>query len=381
MGTGIGVPAEPQLRKLESVSPSHAGALESCFLQVAFGTDRTFRSRTFLGPKARLGIVCHELLERVLSGRIDAASKVDAQAALEATWNSLIEEQERKCLSSELEKHFGPARGWPGYWMLRARAMAKAFDMLGRGGCARGSRAEYLVEVEYRSYGGRLAGRADVVRMTEYGVTIEDYKTGDIYADDDIDGQSVKPQYRRQLQLYAAMHHDATGQWPVSAALVPLTGDRLYVEVTPAEAEAEAQRLLGLLTQYNQRIAEATRVDHLASPGSETCRHCSYRAFCSAFWLASSPEWNWRRAACLRGPVASADRSASGTCRLQIVAEQGTVSRGIVTVAAMRPLELAQGDEVCLVSVLDDEDGSNRKLRITDYTEVRRIMSTDQDHT
>jgi hypothetical protein len=51
----------------------------------------------------------------------------------------------------------------------------------------------------------------------------------------------------------------------------------------------------------------------------------------------------------------------------------------MVTVSAIRPLELLQGDKVSLVNLLDGEEGSDTRLRLTDYTEVRRIMSTDED--
>ena len=57
---------------------------------------------------------------------------------------------------------------------------------------------------------------------------------------DDSETQIVKAQYRRQLLLYSAMHHDITGCWPVKAHLVPLSGDRISITLDPVEAQKEA---------------------------------------------------------------------------------------------------------------------------------------------
>ena len=73
----------------------------------------------------------------------------------------------------------------------------------------------------YQAFDGQLRGCADVVFESAQGVELIDYKTGKIFDEDEDGNCTVKEKYWQQLHLYAAMHQDCTGTWPVKGHLVP----------------------------------------------------------------------------------------------------------------------------------------------------------------
>ena len=231
----------PILKLVSSISPSRLDALAACSLRMAFSADARFQSHVFIGPRARLGTVSHLLLERVFNGRLDRVPHSEWDTALNELWDEILAQEESKVLRSEIERHLGPAICWPGYHMLRARSIRMGRETLERRYQGTGGTGKSQAEVIYQAFQGKLRGRADAV-WTHNGVTeIEDYKTGNLFdVIDDSETQIVKAQYRRQLLLYSAMHHDITGCWPVKAHLVPLSGDRISITLDPVEAQKEA---------------------------------------------------------------------------------------------------------------------------------------------
>jgi hypothetical protein len=245
---------------LEYVSPGRTAPLEACFLQVVFGTTPQYRSRVFRGPKARLGSACHALLAGVRRGEFFGLPQAEWRSKLEHLWNREIAEEERLSQESPLEEHFGSARRWPGYAIQRARVMRKAREILERRQQARSWTGRTWAEKPYKTYQGRLRGRADVVYSSGEHTIVEDYKTGGIYERQSKEGKAVlKPLYRRQLLLYAAMHHDSTGIWPTVGHIVSLTDDRESIDIDPVEAEREVEVALKLLERFNAQVAQGQR--------------------------------------------------------------------------------------------------------------------------
>ncbi|MSP12367.1 MAG: hypothetical protein EXR62_05350 [Chloroflexi bacterium] len=363
---------------LEYVSPSQISTLETCFLQTAFGTAPWYRSHTFVGPKARLGRVCHTLLEKVLKGELDHTDRVEWRTELVKSWDSLVKQEEKAVQSSQLEGHLGPAQRWPGYSMLRARILAIGHELLGHRQSGSVGGGTFRSEVWFSAYGGKLHGRADVVRISPSGVELEDYKTGEVYEQADNLSQIVKPQYLRQLLLYAAMYHDTAGEWPVRAYLVPLTGGKISITIDPAEAEGEAQKALISLSAYNKSIAAAPAMELLASPSAASCRFCAYKAFCEPFWSDASASWEWQSSIALEGVVLSSRLSQIGEFLLEVQAHRGSVVNGVYKISGIRTLNLEVGEYVRLLNLYPNQSGGERELRITDYTEIWRQSAYPQ---
>lgn len=128
-------------------------------------------------------------------------------------------------------------------------------------------------------------GRPDRIRREE----IVDFKTGDVFEDDD--QEQVKAAYVRQLRLYAYMVNWTFGWWPRRGVLLPMATSSVAVELEPEECEAEAAIAVRLLDQYNEGLTRTLDPIDLANPSPENCRWCQYQLFCPAFWSTVSPEW------------------------------------------------------------------------------------------
>jgi hypothetical protein len=137
-----------------------------------------------------------------------------------------------------------------------------------------------------------VSGRIDVALWTPDGVVIRDYKTGGVFDDTEDRGRDIKAAYQHQLKLYAALHADARGVWPVGLELMTLSGDVTPVPFTQAECVTlfdEARgRAADLWRQVGEARAGRTSVAALAAPG-EDCRWCRYRPVCPAYrpWAES----------------------------------------------------------------------------------------------
>ncbi len=282
-----------EMRPLPYVTPSRVFALEACFLRAAFDADPRYAARVFRGPKARLGSASHALLERVSKHELDGVPASERRRRLRELWVEEAGKEGAAARDSELEGHLGPPERWPGYNIQKARAVAAAMRMLERrdtatGGPGGSARAERF----YSAYQGRLRGRADAVYPRGGRTEIEDYKTGAIHDELPGAGTVLKTRFRRQLLLYAAMHHDETGIWPAAGSIVPLSGPKERFPIDPVEAEGEARAALAVMDSYNERVrTPGVRPESLASPTPAACGPCGHKRSCAPFWHWVSPEW------------------------------------------------------------------------------------------
>ncbi len=365
----------PRLRPLEYVSPSRVAALEACFLQAAFGADPAYRKLIFRGPRGLLGAACHALLERVWKGELASEPEGGRRQGLERIWGEEVARAEEAAQHpSAPTRHLGPARRWPGYALQRARVLRRAEALLGRRRTVgRGGDSGAFSERGYRAYGGRMRGRADLVRSVQGRVEIEDYKTGEIYEEAEIGGAQalLKPRLRRQLLLYAAMHHSETGEWPRSGHIVPLAGERASIEVDPYEAAQEAEAALELLDRFNAQVARGQGSGSLASPSEDACRLCSFKAFCEPFWMQVSASWTWGGvSATIEGVVLQANIGGTGNWTAKVRVERGNVERGTYTVRGSRDIGLGRGERLRAVNLLLKEAEGSPTLVVTSYTEL-----------
>ena len=367
----------PTLEAVAYISPSRLYTLATCFLQFGFYSDGPFRVHVFVGPRARLGTASHQFLERILKGQLDEVPRTDRTTRLNELWHEILVQEESKVLESELERHFGPADRWPGYHMIRARSVHLGREILDRRGHGIRGVGASQTEVMYLAFNGKLKGRADVV-FTRNGTTeIEDYKTGEIF---DRIGDSevplIKAQYRRQLLLYSAMHHDVTGRWPTKAHLIPLTGDRASITIDPVEAETEAIAAISLLDQYNAKIATVENTDILANPSPSVCRHCNYRLFCAPFWSVVSPDWNWTPSAAVEAEILHVQRNmVREEWVVEAAVTKGTMASQTYKLSSKRKSAGAGGERFRFVDLYQQEMTGQLTLRITPFTQIQLIPS------
>jgi CRISPR/Cas system-associated exonuclease Cas4 (RecB family) len=135
--------------------------------------------------------------------------------------------------------------------------------------------------------GLRLTGKPDRVERSVAGVRIIDLKTGRQTQ------AEVLPQQRRQLLIYAYLWARAHGEWPTTAGVERSGGNRLLFSIDPSEAERAAIDAERLLDGFNEKVDKGVTEAALASPSSESCGKCSFRAVCAPFFRSLSQSWGW----------------------------------------------------------------------------------------
>ena len=235
-----------------------------------------------------------------------------------------------------------------------------------------GSGGSALAERSYSAYGGRLRGRADAVYSRGGHTEIEDYKTGNIYDEVPGTGLVLKPHLRKQIMLYATMHHDETGEWPAAGSIVPLVGSKERVPVEPAEAGQEASVALSMLESYNQKVrTPGIRLEALASPSPAACGFCNYKLVCTPFWEQVSPKWTWTGGEAIRGTVLRLATTGAGTWHGEISASGGTLETGNYPISGSRQVPLVGDKDFLATGVKAIERQEIVSLVVTNYTQVR----------
>lgn len=319
----------PRLWAREYATPSSAPLLLQCQLRVAYASDPEFRKEVPSSPAARLGTACHRVLELAGAGALPAAGGPDWLDGFEKAWSEAIASEEASAGEHPLEQHLPPAEHWPGYSIRKVRTRRLA-ERLGAVVTARVPRQAQAAELEQerRGLGGKLRGRPDVVRRTEKGSVIEDYKTGSLF---EADTGELKAAYRLQLLLYAALEQEATGEATRDARLIPLEGDPAAIEIGGDEAGQAARDVIAALDEYNQNVQACTSPEALADPSPEHCRFCPFAIRCPGFWSAVNPDWGADGIVAVTGEI-----TASKSSRFDTFDVDGTVERGSVPGSSVR---------------------------------------------
>jgi len=340
---------QPPSALVERLSPTSYEVLGSCRLRYSFGQQPG--AGTFRGtPAARLGTICHQVLDEAVRG---AVFETDGwREEIEQLWDRALAAEETNAAADGVTEE---ARRWPGYQLKRARL----FHVAGRlreflGVLPRD--AQLLVEQPLTAADGRLYGRPDLVIRSPGQHQIIDYKSGGVI---DRDSKQPREVYVRQLQLYAFLEHEASGEWPATAHLVPLQGSPVEIDVDPDACTGLATQALQALDAYNDSVP-ATQP---ASPTPENCRWCSYPIICSAFWDRCDEAWAPAIAAAA-GVVTHAFATPLGgmTAELQVtagsLAEPSIVIKNIDASEHVDAARLAPGVEVAAVGLVADQRGT-----------------------
>ena len=139
---------------------------------------------------------------------------------------------------------------------------------------------------------GRKAGRrVDLIRHTNVGTEIVDYKSGSFYdVDPSSDGaREISASYVRQILLYLSLVHEHEGTWPVKATIESLTDGPVDIEIHPEEVAKAVSEAIALLDSYN---LAASQGEVVGSPTPANCRWCPYKPICSDFLKESSHTWD-----------------------------------------------------------------------------------------
>lgn len=314
---------------IAATSPSLADTMRGCKLRAGLSRCTSLQPFVLGNPKAWLGTAYHKVMEQ-LPAILQAGG--DSFSAADQVWNAEIARLEQEAAAHPLNARFGLATTWKGYFLVQATLRLRIEDASAAwkpsASIAGASLQHVCREVEITAAQGKLRGKIDMLS----GEELIDFKTGEIFEEDEITGTFVvKPAYVRQMRIYAWLAHSSTGRWVKRGLLYPLAGAPVEVSIVSTECEAEAAEAIALLDAYNTAVTAGSGMAAMGSPSQDACRWCPFKPFCPAFWQAVTPDWS----GCLdgeviRGTVAAAPQSliAPGTYSLIVDVHGGTVPAG-----------------------------------------------------
>ncbi|UYZ58041.1 RecB family exonuclease [Hymenobacter latericus] len=271
------------LQPLTSISPSQFVRLQRCAYQVLL--ERSSEGKTLLavsgsglgpGGAGPLGTIIHKVLETANT------SGISTVADFEAEWNKQVEYQEAELIKKQ-QQHLVPlayrahqyaVRKLLLCWMLTGRSKQASSAPLG-------------VEQWLADSHGIVRGVADLIRRNAAGnLEVVDYKTGRITEPDaespEPDARKIKPEYVTQLQLYAALLHESSGEWPISMLLADLAGNEYPVAGSLQECSFLLAAAHALFKEVNNQVA-AGHSEQLARPATEVCHGCQVKQLCEPY--------------------------------------------------------------------------------------------------
>lgn len=354
--------ATVELRPLPSVSPTLAEVMRVCQLRAALSRAQSTSQFVLGSPKAWLGTAYHAVLEHIVSGR---TADENVEQKIDRLWNEAIANQQNRASHHPLDRRFGCAENWPGYYLVRASVALRARELTASiDPCTKCSSPGASVEPgsvyrerEFTAFGGKLLGRPDLVRDDE----IVDYKSGSITEfDEDTQAEIVRASYVRQLRIYGFLVRETLGLLPRRGLLVPVAGPAVEVALEQGDCAREAAHAVAVLDSFNSNMSRLD-VPGLGSPSPESCRWCPFKGVCPSFWQSVSSDWSGQLdGEAIEGRVAAtpAHIHSGSAIALSLEIQRGTKASGKLQIA---PLSVQTHGTVC-----DLEDGDI--VRVTGLT-------------
>lgn len=338
------------IRPAARTSPTLWSHMRLCMLRAALSTSKDADRWVLHSPRAWLGTAFHRLM----------AARPSDQTEAELLWEDAIRELLAAASTHSLDRRFANAERWPGYYLVRQRAIASAVrgekPKTAGEPVATAARTAGAVEALLTARNGLLAGRPDSFdrnSVTEYKSTLPDPAWPE--------ATSLIEGYWRQLRLYAVLIGERA-EWPALARVVSASGQVLEQNVVRSACEAEADAAISGLQAMNRSIRGRCGASDLASPGEIECGQCQYQAICPAFWSwCEKASWPLLREPAARGTLESVDPGIDGDLYAVTLALDGKHGEGGSLSLALR--RSVHGD------LTGCTDGA--KMRIV-HTHVRR---------
>lgn len=250
-----------------------------------------------------IGQLCHRVVQRLIDERLIPGDGWPKR--FEGVWAE-------EMLALPIGPGFRSPEQWPGYALKKVglkRALSELTEILIKDGIP----TAIQTELALKSTTGHLRGRLDVLSRVAGKWQVIDLKTGRIDSGND---RGLSASYRRQVQLYAFLVAQQTGEWPTEAIVLPLEGAAVHVATAPDTCEAIARDAQELLDAYNATLP-GVQPDTV---GGDTCPWCPVAATCPAFWMKWKTEYSPDLIA-YRGVVVAVYRAVNGRTALRVSVE------------------------------------------------------------
>jgi hypothetical protein len=246
-----------------------------CGLRAGLASCREAASWVLHDPRMWLGTALHALL---------ATARHEHIPNLEAAWDAEIAQFVQRIGSHQFDQRFSDPSRWPSYYLIRQRALSSGAELNAARrppGASVGQRSPMRSGTERRliARGGLLTGRPDrfdTSSVTDIKSNLPD-QTAPV-------GAEVFKRNRRQIQIYAAIIAESLGFWPRKGVISGASGETAEFSLVPSECDAEADRAVEDLANWNRARSSATKASDLASPSESSCSTCRFQLVCPAFW-------------------------------------------------------------------------------------------------
>jgi hypothetical protein len=285
-------------------TPTLWSHMRLCSLRAALSVSREADEWVLHSPRTWLGTAFHRLM---------ADGPRDAREAA-ALWDAAIAGLRDVALRHRLDLRFASPESWPGYYLVRQRAIASAVEH-GSSSAAAAYRRRPPPDATpghgnknlLTARGGRLAGRPDhydQFTVTEYKSALPDPAWAE--------SASIIDGYWRQLRLYSVLIGES-GNWPTTARIVAASGQTVEEPVNRPACEAEADTAISALDAMNRVLTGSADYRELANPSQVACVQCPFVAICPAFWSwCEASSWPALRDPAARGAMESIDPGMDG---------------------------------------------------------------------
>lgn len=301
-----------KLEPLTRISPSRFTSLQLCPLREILAANNKPRLLPS-SPSAQLGTVVHKLIEAGSRGQIK--NEQDMLSCWEASCGKVEQEMQKSSLEHHLIPLASSANNYEIKKIMAFNVVRKCFSD-GSVPVKTESARKLEPEVWMETEDGKVGGKIDLIKRTQKGAEIIDYKTGAV-TENLPDERSIKQEYSQQLKLYAALYFSVHGEWPVRLALIGMDSVEYEIPFTHDECLQLLDEAKHELDELNQLIASGLPDKDFSRPSPEACRYCSYRPGCKAYWQKRQDNAEWP--ADVRGRIT--ERKILGNGFIRIILE------------------------------------------------------------
>lgn len=265
------------LRAPSRISATQLLTARACRLRLVLDTsippvERHLPSQS---PATYLGTVFHGVVEDARRGR---ASDPPARTRLEELWRTRLRAAETSARDAGDEDWLPFAESFDHLERMRLRALRLAESQRVRSGTGSGRGS---TEAWIESADGLVVGKIDAIDCEDGLVVLRELKSGHV-ADEDGGALEV---YRVQLMVYTALHYETTGSWPDRLELVGGRGERIDVELKPAEAVSVLNECRSIIVDLRGAVGESRTLEHpdvvsLGRTDGGACGSCRHRPIC-----------------------------------------------------------------------------------------------------
>lgn len=262
------------IKTLDRISPSQFDKFRNC--PYSYVLRKSLPKSAFAkNLNAKLGTLWHKIIEQIHDGIITN------EEGLRAEWEAGV-----TLIDNDRDRHQAPVK-WEVkhfamfYYSLQQKLKEGSTTLPGQ---SRDPSRQKIFGTEVNLDVYPFRGSIDLLYYDDSGIHIVDYKTGSHLEPSDV-GYQVKPIYKEQLKIYAAMviKSNLYNAAPKSLKLQALSGNRDDVDFSVEECLKIFEEGKELFETVNAVIHGNERIDELANVSPDNCKRCDVRVFCKRY--------------------------------------------------------------------------------------------------